>query len=129
MASQRVAARIPLTGTIDVAARSVFAHPESTLAGGRDRVEVLTYDTERAEVERVADLLRRAHLEDGLPWSGMAVLVRSGRTSIPVLRRGLAGAGVPVEVASDETPLVREPAVPPTPRRSPCGGQPRQRRP
>ena len=41
------------------------------------------------------------------------MLVRSGRTSIPVLRRGLAGAGVPVEVASDETPLVREPAVRP----------------
>ena len=113
LASQRVAARIPLTGTIDAQARSVFASPESTLTGGRDRVEVLTYDTARAEVERVADLLRRAHLEDGIPWSEMAVLVRSGRTSIPVLRRGLAGAGVPVEVASDETPLVREPAVRP----------------
>ena len=48
-----------------------------------------------------------------MPWSEMAVLVRSGRTSIPALRRGLAGAGVPVEVASDETPLVREPAVRP----------------
>ena len=34
-----------------------------------------------------------------------------GRTSIPGLRRSLAAAGVPVEVASDETPLVREPAV------------------
>ncbi|MEO7350851.1 MAG: ATP-dependent DNA helicase, partial [Marmoricola sp.] len=76
-------------------------------------VEVFTYDTERAEVERVADLLRRAHLEDGVAWSQMAVLVRSGRASIPLLRRGLAGAGVPVEVASDETPLVREPAVRP----------------
>ena len=113
VASQRVAARIPLSGSIDADARSAFTHPESEVQGGRDRVEVLTYDTERAEVERVADLLRRAHLEDGTPWSQMAVLVRSGRTSIPVLRRGLAGAGVPVEVASDETPLVREPAVRP----------------
>ncbi|MET0997740.1 MAG: ATP-dependent DNA helicase, partial [Marmoricola sp.] len=113
VASQRVAARIPLTGSIDGAARASFTNPESAVSGGRDRVEVITYDTERAEVERVADLLRRAHLEDGVPWSQMAVLVRSGRTSIPVLRRGLAGAGVPVEVASDETPLVREPAVRP----------------
>ena len=46
-------------------------------------------------------------------WSDMAVLVRSGRTSIPALRRALAAAGVPVEVASDETPLVQEPAVRP----------------
>jgi superfamily I DNA/RNA helicase/RecB family exonuclease len=113
LASQRVAARIPLTGSIDAGARTSFTSPESAVTGGRDRVEVVTYDTERAEVERVADLLRRAHLEDGVPWSEMAVLVRSGRASIPVLRRGLAGAGVPLEVASDETPLVREPAVRP----------------
>ncbi len=113
IASQRVASRIPLTGSIDATARAVFTAPESMVQGGRDRVEVLTHDTERAEVERVADLLRRAHLEDDVPWSQMAVLVRSGRTSIPLLRRGLAGAGVPVEVASDETPLVREPAVRP----------------
>ena len=70
-----------------------------------------TFDTARAETEHVADLLRRAHLEDGIGWSDMAVLVRSGRNSIPGLRRSLAAAGVPVEVASDETPLVREPAV------------------
>jgi superfamily I DNA/RNA helicase/RecB family exonuclease len=113
VASQRVAARIPLTGSIDARARGTFTSPVSVAVGGRDRVEVLTFDTERAEVERVADLLRRAHLEDAVAWSQMAVLVRSGRTMIPVLRRGLAGAGVPVEVASDETPLVREPAVRP----------------
>ena len=41
----------------------------------------------------------------------MAVLVRSGRASIPSLRRALGAAGVPVEVAADDTPLVREPAV------------------
>ena len=54
-----------------------------------------------------ADLLRRAHLEDGVAWSEMAVLVRSGRASIPPLRRALAAAGVPVEVAADDTPLSR----------------------
>ncbi|MCW2819182.1 MAG: ATP-dependent helicase [Marmoricola sp.] len=114
-ASRRIASRLPLTGTIDAKARAVFSDPTSVRDApgtrGTDRVEVLTVDTERAEVERLADLMRRAHLEDGVPWSEMAVLVRSGRASIPVLRRGLAGAGVPVEVASDETPLAREPAV------------------
>ena len=74
---------------------------------------MLTFDTERAEAEHLADLLRRAHLEDDVPWSDMAVLVRSGRSSIPALRRSLVGAGVPVEVASDDTPLVDEPAVRP----------------
>ena len=34
-----------------------------------------------------------------------------GRPSIPPLRRSLGAAGVPVEVASDEVPLVRDPAA------------------
>ncbi len=72
---------------------------------------MLTFDTERAEAEHLADLLRRAHLEDGVPWDRMAVLVRSGRTSIPPLRRALGAAGVPVEVARDELPLVQDPSV------------------
>jgi superfamily I DNA/RNA helicase/RecB family exonuclease len=111
-ASQRVAANLPLSGSIDAGARSAFLDPRAEPGDqGEGRVEVLTFDTERAESEHLADLLRRAHLEDGVAWSDMAVLVRSGRTSIPALRRALAGADVPVEVASDDTPLVQEPAV------------------
>ena len=60
---------------------------------GPGRVEVRHHDTARGEVEHVADLLRRAHLEDEVPWSQMAVLVRSGRASIPALRRNLVAAG------------------------------------
>ena len=41
----------------------------------------------------------------------MAVLVRSGRASIPPLRRALGAAGVPVEVARDDLPLVQDPSV------------------
>ena len=110
-ASQRVASRLPMPGSIDTVAREKFLSPEAGSSHGDGRVHVLTFDTERAEAEHLADLLRRAHLEDGIGWSEMAVLVRSGRTSIPPLRRSLAAAGVPVEVAGDETPLVQEPAV------------------
>lgn len=108
--AQRIAARLPLQGSIPPAVRGAFLAPraESTVAG---TVEVRTFDTERAEVEHLADLLRRAHLEDGVSWDDMAVLVRSGRASLPALRRGLAAAGVPVDVARDEIPLVQEPAV------------------
>ena len=91
---------------------AAFRQPEpADNAFGPGQVEVLTFDTARAETENIADLLRRAHLEDGIGWSEMAVLVRSGRASIPSLRRALGAAGVPVEVAADDTPLVREPAV------------------
>ncbi|WP_185995740.1 ATP-dependent helicase [Nocardioides campestrisoli] len=113
-ASRRVAERLPLAGSIDARAREEFLHPEA-VAGphGDGKVEVLTFDSERAEAEHLADLLRRAHLEDGVPWDDMAVLVRSGRASIPSLRRSLGAAGVPVEVAADELPLVRDPAIRP----------------
>ncbi len=111
-ATQRVASSIGLTGSIPLDSFALFRSPTSSAGEhGPGRVEVRTYDTARAESEHIADALRRAHLEDGISWSQMAVLVRSGRASIPSLRRSLVAAGVPVEVASDDTPLVREPAV------------------
>ena len=114
LASQRVAGRLSLPGSIPTEAREAFAHPES-LVDDRpgDGVEVVTYDTARSEAEHLADRLRKAHLEDGVRWSQMAVLVRSGRSVLPTLRRSLAAAGVPVEVAADDTPLGQEPAVQP----------------
>ncbi len=112
--SRAVASSLAATGSIDAETFHEFRNPTpADNAFGDGTVEVLTFDTDRAETEHVADLLRRAHLEDGVPWSQMAVLVRSGRSTIPRLRRSLGAAGVPVEVASDDTPLVQEPAVAP----------------
>jgi superfamily I DNA/RNA helicase/RecB family exonuclease len=110
-ASRRIAGRIGLPGSIGEAEQRAFLDPVAVGDHGAGRAQVLTFDTARAETEGLADLLRRAHLEDGIGWSDMAVLVRSGRSTIPGLRRSLLAAGVPVEVAADETPLVREPAV------------------
>jgi superfamily I DNA/RNA helicase len=123
-ASRSVAAGIPTRGAVDLELFRAFREPVAEPGdepgdGPRDgrgdgtpgRVEVSTFDTARAETEHVADLLRRAHLEDGVAWSDMAVLVRSGAGSIPPLRRSLTAAGVPVEVAADDIPLVEEPAV------------------
>lgn len=73
-------------------------------------VEVETYATPAAEAEHLALLLRRAHLDDGVPWSQMAVLVRTSAQLLR-LRRTLAAGGVPVEVAGDEMPLRAEAAV------------------
>lgn len=113
-ASQRLAGQFAWQGSIGEEARSAFRTPVC-LPGeyGDGRVEVMRFDTERAEAEHLADLLRRAHLEDGIGWHEMAVLVRSGRSTLPGLRRALAAAGVPVEVAADEVPLIRDPAVQP----------------
>jgi superfamily I DNA/RNA helicase/RecB family exonuclease len=100
--------------------RSGVCAGERHAPGGRavvpavaDRAEVRLYPSAAAQAESIADLLRRAHLDDGVPWSRMAVLVRSAVRSIPALRRVLGSAGVPVEVAGDELPLAEEPAIAP----------------
>ena len=76
-------------------------------------VEVATYPTAGAQYDAIADRLRRAHLEQGVPWSQMAVLVRSGVRSVAAARRALGAHGVPVVVAGDDLPMAREPAVQP----------------
>ncbi|WP_018601344.1 ATP-dependent DNA helicase [Mycobacterium sp. 155] len=64
-----------------------------------------------AESTLIADALRRAHLVDGVPWSEMAVIVRSVPRAGTVLARALTGAGVPVEAAGDVSPVAQQPAV------------------
>ena len=74
--------------------------------------EVHVFGSAAVEAAYLADLLRRAHLLDGLPWSEMAVVVRSA-VALPLLRRALAQAGVPVAVSADDLPLAAQPAVAP----------------
>ncbi|MCC3767439.1 ATP-dependent DNA helicase [Streptomyces sp. UNOC14_S4] len=109
-ATRLLTARMPLTR---LPAQAVRAHRELSAVRGGGRVEAYTYPTAGAETDNIADILRRAHLEDGVPWHDMAVLVRAGARSIPSLRRALTSAGVPVEVDGDDVPLRHEPAVAP----------------
>lgn len=109
-ASRQVAHRMP---TQRLPAAQLRAHREPAPAYDGGQVEVYRYPTPGAEVDNIADLLRRAHLEDGVAWSDMAVLVRSGGRSLPSLRRALTSAGVPLDVDGDDLPLRAEPAVSP----------------
>ncbi|MFD5051661.1 UvrD-helicase domain-containing protein [Streptomyces tendae] len=109
-ATRLLTRRMPLTR---LPADKVRAHRELTPARDGGRVEVYTYPTSGAELDNIADILRRAHLEDGVPWSEMAVLVRAGSRTIPTLRRVLTAAGVPLDIDGDDLPLRHEPAVAP----------------
>nr|WP_202539263.1 ATP-dependent DNA helicase [Streptomyces sp. SID8379] len=109
-ATRRVTQRMPLTR---LPADKVRAHRELAPVRDGGRAEVYTYPTSGTELDNIADILRRAHLEDGVPWSDMAVLVRAGARSIPSARRALAAAGVPVDIDGDDLPLRHEPAVTP----------------
>ena len=109
-ATRLLTQRMPLTR---LPAEKVRAHRELAPVREGGRVEVFTYPTAGTELDNIADILRRAHLEDGVPWGEMAVLVRAGSRTIPTVRRALTAAGVPLEIDGDDLPLRHEPAVAP----------------
>ncbi len=98
----RIAARLP--GSAPQRPRPGHADPTPD-HGAEVRVRVLA--TPAKEAALIADHLRRAHLTDGVPWSRMAVVVRSVPLSLPPLRRALLAAGVPVRRPALDTPLAR----------------------
>ncbi|MER6060479.1 ATP-dependent DNA helicase [Streptomyces sp. NPDC001792] len=109
-ATRLITQRMPLPR---LPADKVRAHREPAALRDGGRVEVYTYPTAGTELDNIADILRRAHLEDGVAWSDMAVLVRAGSRTLPTLRRALTAAGVPLDIDGDDVPLRHEPAVAP----------------
>ncbi|MEU7475781.1 ATP-dependent DNA helicase [Lentzea sp. NPDC042327] len=98
-----------------LAARLPGASPTRSVlpVDGEGTVQVRLLASAAQEATWVADQLRRSHLADEVPWSQMAVIVRSATLSLPVLQRALLAAGVPVAVPSDELPLAQQPSVRP----------------
>src|SRR6185312_1649536 len=76
-------------------------------------VEIRTFRSGTTESAYVAHRLREAHLLHGVPWSRMAVLVRSTLLQLAPLQRALQQAGVPTTTRSDLLPLQAHPAVAP----------------
>ncbi|MFG2662678.1 ATP-dependent helicase [Streptomyces sp. NPDC048387] len=109
-ATRLLTTRMPLPR---LPAAAVRAHRDLRPAREGGRVEVYTYPTSGAELDNIADILRRAHLEDGVPWQDMAVLVRAGGRTLPAMRRALIAAGVPAETDATATALRHEPALTP----------------
>jgi superfamily I DNA/RNA helicase/RecB family exonuclease len=129
-ASRRVAARLPAVRLPEVRNtagsvseqnhRALVPLPSASLGEAR----VVIAASERQEAALVADTLRRAHLIEHVPWSSMAVLVRSAVRQVPALQRALSSAGVPVAVAGDELPLADDPATGPLLRLIGCALEP-----
>lgn len=97
-----VAARLPGSSS----ARTISGVDNAAAA-----VRLAAVPTETAEASLVVDLLRRSHVIDDVPWSQMAVIVRSVPRSGAALRRALQSAGVPVHAESYDGPVASVPAV------------------
>ncbi|MGW7058998.1 UvrD-helicase domain-containing protein [Streptomyces sp. NPDC054904] len=109
-ATRLLTTRMPVPRLPSAAVKAHRALRPAREGGG---VEVYTYPTAGSELDNIADVLRRAHLEDGVPWQDMAVLVRAGGRTLPAMRRALVTAGVPAETDASATALRHEPAVAP----------------
>lgn len=81
-------------------------------ADGDPLAEVLGIEapSHAGECQSVAALLRERHLLDGVPWSSMAVVLRSGG-DVPAFERGLALADVPTAGDAARTALRDAPAA------------------
>nr|WP_238547423.1 UvrD-helicase domain-containing protein [Actinoplanes friuliensis] len=90
-------------------------------AGGRSGAEegvvagavVRTFRSPTSETAFVAHALREAHLLHGVPWSRMAVVLRSTTLQLPSMQRALAASGVPTVTHAEDLPLHLQPAVAP----------------
>lgn len=100
---QEVGSRLP----------SISPQQRALTAGGDATVppEMKIATSAAAQAAIVADVFRRAHLLDGVPWSDMAIISSSVGKYLPSLRRALLAAGVPVRTASDDLPLTEQYAV------------------
>ena len=105
-----------LVGTRRIAAR--LAGPADhrrlscpTTAQADGRVDVKIFSTAAREAAYLADEMRRAHLLQGIPWSAMAILLRSTSTGLTALTRACGVAGVPVAVGHHSESPATEPVV------------------
>jgi superfamily I DNA/RNA helicase/RecB family exonuclease len=80
---------------------------------GKPAVEGYAMRSRASEAAYVAQRLRHAHLEEGLPWSRMAVILRSPAIQLPGYERALRHAGVPTAVLAEDLPIHQLPAVKP----------------
>ncbi|MBN9139900.1 MAG: ATP-dependent helicase [Micrococcales bacterium] len=86
-----------------VAGDAAERHPD------RPAIATLRATTPARHAAAIARVLREEHLLHGVPWSRLAVVVRSG-AQIPELARALARAEVPTRTTGRGTPLRDDPA-------------------
>ncbi len=111
-AVSRILGTRPLTvhGSGLITKEQLIAHRHPICESDGGEILVQSYGSQTSRDVGIAEQIRRAHLDDGIPWERMAILVRTAR-HIPSLQRTLQAAEVPVAVAADERPLRAEPAV------------------
>lgn len=107
LADTHTVALAPLAATVALSRRLRGPDRDRRRGTGSEEegaASVVLLPSPTREATFIADTVRRAHLLDQVPYSDMAVLVKSA-SSIPQLRRAMQHAGVPTRQAADDVPL------------------------
>lgn len=97
-----------VTGLIE---RNGDSHHRPSRFAGEARVEVRRYPALSAEADAIAREVRLAHLQEGVPYEDMAILLTSPRSMLPHVERALDALEVPFSIDAPDRPLGRESVV------------------
>lgn len=76
-------------------------------------VDVAKLRSRSESAQYIASVLRSAHLQEGLPWSKMAVILRSPGADVSAIARAFTQNSIPVAIDSAALALADNPAVKP----------------
>jgi superfamily I DNA/RNA helicase/RecB family exonuclease len=79
----------------------------------REGIDIGKFANPTEAANYIAYQFRRAHLEDGLPWSEMAILLRTPGEQVSAIQRACAINGIPLSIDSQAAALAENPAVRP----------------
>jgi len=91
-------------------ARAREKTPNSKLDRG---VKLAKLSNQSEAAQFIAYQLRKAHLEENMPWSQMAIIVRTPGHQVSALSRACALNGIPMSIDSQAAALAENPAVRP----------------
>ena len=97
--------RNPTTLLIDNGAQSVENNASA--------IDVAKLASQSDCANYIAHAFRRAHLRDGIPYSQMAVILRSPGAGVAAISRAFASNNIPIQIDSDALALGENPAVKP----------------
>lgn len=108
LAAQAMINRTGITGALDETSYRKYREPKLESGG---QVQVLTFDSAISEAEHIANIVRTAHLVEGIDYSDIAVLTRRSGEAHRILVQAMNRFEVPARVPLEQIMLIEHAAV------------------
>jgi len=93
--------------------RYVTERAHSSNQRGESRIDIAQFQGHGESANYIAYHLRKAHLEEGIAWSEMAVLVRAPGEQVSAIQRAFSQHHIPLSIEADAMALSENPAIRP----------------